>query len=164
MKEKWKAARRRAAFFCGMRLRREPGWSLRLQMPSMPCAGGGSFGSAAPKEPKVPLFRCSHVPRSRAKSLIKTGRLHPIKSNVPASPNTPSPTSSVRAASIEPPYPFCHALSRVLKGLTAGLRTVFRLKGKCGSDLLVFPYPPSGLARTPELRPREAAPKSFGDS
>ena len=44
--------------------------------PSMPYAGGGSFGSAAPKEPKVPLCCDSPASRSQAKSLIKTGRLH----------------------------------------------------------------------------------------
>ena len=70
-----------------------------------------------------------------------------MKSNVPASPNTTSPTNTVRAASQEPPYPFCHALSRVLGRLTAGLRTMFGLKGKRGSGLLASPKPPSRFGR-----------------
>jgi hypothetical protein len=72
---------------------------------------------SAKKGTQKALFRCYPASRSQAKSLIKTGRLHPMKSIVPASPNTPSPINSVRAAPQEPPYPFCHALTLVLEGL-----------------------------------------------
>ena len=124
--------------------RRRAGLAAAQPKPSMP-SRRGYVSFAGPKESnqrKGP--GCDHpVSRSRAKSLIKTGRLHPIKSNVPASPNTPSSTNSVRATTQEPPYPFCHALSPVLKGLTAGLRTEFGLKGQCGLASPCLPQRPT---------------------
>jgi hypothetical protein len=46
----------------------EPGGLLRNPMPSMPYAGGGSFGSAAPKEPNVPLLLYFAASRSQARA------------------------------------------------------------------------------------------------
>ena len=121
----------------------EPGGLLRNPMPSMP-SRRGYVSFAGPKESnqrKGP--GCGHpVPRSRAKSLIKTGRLHSRKSNVPASPSPTSSTNFARATQQKPPYPFCHALSPVLKGLTAGLRKVFP-KGQCGLASFCLPQRPT---------------------
>jgi hypothetical protein len=69
----------------------EPGWSLRLQMPSMP-SRRGSFLAEPKKERKKVGFCVLRRLAITSKSLIKTGRLHYRKSIVPASSDLPSST------------------------------------------------------------------------
>ena len=98
-------------------------------MPSMPYAGGGSFGSAAPKEPKVPLF-CVPPPRDHRQDPDQNGTAPSQEKYNPCLPETTESNQFRAGRPTGAALPVLSGSKPCVRGLPAGLRKGY-FKGQC---------------------------------